>query len=112
MFLYFSPGVDETNEYLGIQNGDIPDANIQASHVSSKGRLCSRSPFHKHVTGNPWIQANIGYQTRVSGVVTQGDGQRDGDWVTSFWVSTSPTSSANALIYIQENGQRKVSVII
>ena len=96
-----------------MKNGDIPDANIQASYGSSKGRLCGGSPFEARVTGNPWIQANIGYQTRVSGVVTQGDGERDAaDWVTSFWVSTSPTSSANALIYIQENGQRKVSVII
>ena len=42
----------------------------------------------------PWIQADIGYQTCVSGVITQGDGLTiDDDWITSISVSTFLTTN-------------------
>ena len=96
---------------MGIANGDIPDSNIQASHGSSKGRL-NGSPFHSIVTGKPWVEADIGYRTCVSGVVTQGDGHSGtaADWVTLFLVSTSQCSNTTQ-VFVKENGQAKVSWI-
>ena len=67
------PCSGNATQYLGMANDDIPDSNIQTSHGSSKGRLYG-PPFHSRVTGNPWVEADIGYRTCVSGVVTQGDG--------------------------------------
>ena len=72
--------IEVCSDYLGMENGDIPNENIEASHQyssypASKARLngikfwaCAGS------LASPWIQADIGYQTYVSGVITQGDG--------------------------------------
>ena len=54
------------------------DARINAYDANSKWSVYGNIPF-------PWIQADIQYQTHVSGVLTQGEG---GDWITSFKVST------------------------
>ena len=48
-----------------------------------------------------WIQADIGYQTYVSGVATQGG---NNGWATSFKVSTFHMTVADDEIYINENG--------
>ena len=52
---------------------------------------------------NPWIQADIGYQTYVSGVVTQGCGN---DvyicWTTKIHVSISSTESA-PMVFIDDH---------
>ena len=111
----FSLCKGDTNQYLGMENGDIPDANIMTSDGNQKGRLNSQNEFEissPSVT-NPWIQADIGYQTCVSGVVTLGDGDSGGagDWITSFWVSTS-RNSTSAQVFIKENGENKVSLIL
>ena len=107
------------DEYLGTENGDIPDANIMASDGNQKGRLNTPHPFEKTpgeiTSGNdPWIQADIGYQTCVSGVRTQGDGESGviADWVTSFWVSTFQTNTTSTQVFIKENGVNKVSEIL
>ena len=89
-------------------NGDIPNENIQTSSkriqrtsndnlygFPSQARLNGSSTWTGiNSTAQPWIQADIGYQTYISGVVTQGDGGVGGnngdhrDWVTSIKVST------------------------
>ena len=79
-----------------MENGDIPNEDIQASdwyssRPASNARLNGPSKRGAYDSAeNPWIQADLGYQTFVSGVLTQGDGdgQTNGDWVTSFKVST------------------------
>ena len=89
------------SDYMGMENGDIPDANIRASTSFSEkfpaknGRLFgawpSMGPWSVEGTvSDPWIQADIGYQTYVSGVVTQGDGGygSNPNWVTTLKVST------------------------
>ena len=101
-----------------MENGDIPDANIVSSDGNQKGRLNTPYAFEltpsQITSGNdPWIQADIGYQTCVSGVRTQGDGETDApDWVTLFWVSTFQTSTTSAQVFIKENGQNKVCLIV
>ena len=108
--------VGNSNQYLGMENGDIPDTNIMASHGNMKGRLHGQYWDVSTITSitNPWIQADIGYQTCVSGVVTQGDGHSGtaGDWVTSFWISTFQTNDNSAQVFIKENGVNKVSLIV
>ena len=101
------------NEYLGMENGDIPDANIQASHhvrYLLRARLGDTRSYPWDVSGDisrPWIQADIGYQTCVTGVVTQGDGSADDDWVTSFSVSTF-LSDSSSVMFVTEQGRLKV----
>ena len=110
-----------------MENGDIPDENIEAScyysyteRLPSDGRLNGLSFWA--CNGNviaPWIQANIGYQTYVSGVITQGDGGdgsngRGGaavDWVTSLKVSTFLMSTDDQEEFVtDEEGNLIVSV--
>ena len=113
--LLFSPCVGNVKQYLGMENGDIPDANIMASHNGYvKGRLHGQNWCVSISTTDPWIHADIGYQTCVSGVVTQGDGQSGAyaDWVSSFWVSTFETSTASTQVFVKENGVNKVSLIL
>ena len=77
----------------------IPDANIQTSaEARGNGRLRGNSPFQApNDASDPWIQADIGYQTCVSGVKTQGIA---GDnFVTSFWVSTFGTSGSKEVSF-------------
>ncbi|XP_072017349.1 retinoschisin-like [Amphiura filiformis] len=102
-------------DYLGIRNGDIPDENIKASseyssrHTVSKGRLNGKPPtWHAAASqnGTTWIQADIGYQTYVSGVITQGDGTTGVgvDYVTSFKVSTFLADGAKEVFVEDQNG--------
>ena len=93
-----------------MENENIPDANIQASAIHSSafpahnGRL-NALPYGwlAPLSANqPWIQADLGYQTYVSGVATQGDPIHG--WVTSFKVSTFKMTTANDEIYVSETG--------
>ena len=90
-----------------MENGDIPDGNIGASAQFSgdpayEGRLNAHSywgvPYSAH---QPWIQVDIGYQTYVSGVATQGHGSM---WVASFKVSTFYMTIANDETFVSEDG--------
>ena len=108
-----------------MENGDIPDDNIKASNVDSyngetfhafKARLNSET-FAWIIKGSigsmPWIQADIGYQTCVTGVITQGDGRTENnpDWITKLKVSTFiSTTDDSAEVFIEENGAPKVSI--
>ena len=97
-------------DYLGVESGEIVDSNIQASNTAgswaaaSKGRLNGPSCWATYASKvEPWIQADIGYQTDVSGVVTQGGGTWDGalDWVTSVKVSTFKLSTNDEQVFIE-----------
>ena len=107
-----------------MENGDIPDNNIRASSeyvsrslsfLATKARLNAAesgsywSPLSQNI--EQWIQADIGYQTYVTGVVTQGDGgDSEHDWVTSFKVSTFLKSLDDQEIFISdEDGKLKVN---
>ena len=80
-----------------MENGDIPDENIHASSVNEyfyawKGRLNRQfgwSPDEVTEDNPPWIQADIGYVTRVTGVIIQGGAEHQDFWVTSVEISTS-----------------------
>ena len=80
---------------LGMENGDIPDENIHASSVNEyfyarKGRLNKQfgwSPEEKDIL--PWIEADVGYVTSVTGVIIQGGGEYYDFWVTSVHVEIS-----------------------
>ena len=97
-----------------MENYGIPDGNIKASSTMYP-ESPSNQPFQARLNGEscwqalkeevtPWIQADIGYQTFVSGVVTQGD-RGVGDnlhWVTSFNVSTFAMSVSDTEIFIED----------
>ena len=106
--------------HLGVESDDIiPDENIKASGTLNnwhawKGRLNGEKFWAEN--GNkvePWIQADIGYQTKVSGVITQGDGnQQDNtpDWVTTLKVSTFKNSTNEVEEFVKDaNGNVTVS---
>ena len=101
-----------------MESGDIPDANIQAIASSSNfparnGRLDSWPAWLvPGSVSNPWIQADIGYQTFVSGVVTQGS-EYGSDWVTTLKVSTFKANTNDEEEFVtDDNGQVKVSVVL
>ena len=101
-----------------MENGDIPNANIQASseyktYYGWKARLNGDSTWAAIGSDpTPWIQANIGYQTYVSGVITQGDGRAGNtlEWVTSMKISTFLMSTSNEEKFVKnEEGAVTVS---
>ena len=109
------------NDSLGMKNGDIPDVNITASSefilpknsmdgegngYAREARLNRRSCWRAKLssTKKPWIQADIGYQTNVSGVVTQGDGGiGPEDWVKTLKVSTFFKSTNDTEIFVKDD---------
>ena len=105
--------VSVCSEPLGMENGDIPDENIRASHEHSKnpakkGRLNGKSFWSTYRDTYPsnqsWIQADIGYQTPISGVATQGDGQLEhAEWVTSLKVSTFLMNPSDDEVFIKDS---------
>ena len=108
-----------------MKNGDIPNENIKASsqltnmfggkHHAYHGRL--HADFERWTAKlndqRPWIQADIGYPTNITGVVTQGDGFSylpAAVWVTSFKVSTFAQSTSDEEVFIKnKNGTDMVS---
>ena len=92
-------------------NSEIPDKNIQASHEHT-----NKPATHARLNGpsfwstyrdtypsvQPWIQADIGYQTPISGVATQGDGGGT-EWVTSLKVSTFSSSTSDVEVFIKDS---------
>ena len=104
-----------------MKSGDIPDANIQAIASSidfpaRNGRLSSLPPWSvRGSESNPWIQADMGYQTYVSGVVTQGDGGfgNYANWVTTLKVSTFAVNTNDEEEFVTDDyGQVKVSAVL
>ena len=104
-----------------MENGDIQDKNIRASsEVDNHNAWQARLNYGLYAwagTGEqqPWIQADIGYQTYVSGVVTQGDGDFDSgnDYVSSITVSTFLLSGSAEEVFVKDRqGEVKVSELI
>ena len=104
-----------------MKSSAIPDANIQAYsydlYPANKGRLDGEPPvwtLFGYRFQSPWIQADIGYQTYVSGVVTQGDGGfgDEANWVTSLKVSTFEVNTNDVEEFVKDdNGEIKVNVL-
>ena len=99
-----------------MENGDIPDEGIHASAGDDKANLArlngSQTWNAKGSEVEPWIQADIQYQTYVSGVLTQGDGDTSGNtnWIKSFKVSTFLLDVNSVQTFVQdENGDDLVS---
>ena len=107
---------------MGMENGDIPDASIQASSEYSSLNMHAYNARLNAATGGwaakndiPWIQADMGYQTYLSGVITQGDGGHGGfdDWVTSFKVSTFVMSNNDPEVFVTDtNGSELVGLFL
>ena len=108
------------SDHLGIESSNIiPDENIQASgsfgnlHAWEERLNGAKFWAEKGNKVAPWIQADIGYQTSVSGVITQGDGKqvdKTPDWVTTLKVSTFKISTDDEEVFVKNvNGTVKVS---
>ena len=105
---------------LGLENGDIPDANLEASDSSSN----SYGPHQARLNGqyswgvsrsisNPWIQVNIGYSANVTGLLTQGHPWNSNweNWITKLKVSTFTAANDDQEVFIEdENGVDKVVI--
>ncbi|XP_072025497.1 hyalin-like [Amphiura filiformis] len=105
----FTVDIFACNDPLGMENGDIPDGNIQASsslYPAQGGRLNGVSKWATDLHAAsipPWIQADIGYATNVSAVITQGSGPVGLElWTTSFKVSTFLSTSLNDEVFITD----------
>ena len=94
-----------------MRSGDIPDANIRASSEPSHSSRAARNArlygaeywYPLSWDNERWIQADIGYQTYVSGVATQGGG--GSSWVTSYKVSSFYVTTADDEVFVSEDGR-------
>ena len=102
-------------DQLGVENGDIPDENFEASdsargndphnaRLNNQGAWISYNP-------NAWIQVDIGYTTSVSGLLTQGGSPIWYDWITQLSVSTFTAADGPEVFIMDENGNDKVICI-
>ena len=104
-----------------MENGDIPDKNIKASSYNSEyfhvryarlngngGKIWAAEPSDKE----RWIQADIGYQTHVSGVITQGLVHSNMVlFVNSVMVSTFLSSINDEELFVEDaSGKAKVNI--
>ena len=103
-------------EKMGMENKTIPDERIIASsvwgsHLAENGRLNGADYWAacKSAHATPWIQADIGYKTFVSGVITQGG--NDEHWVTAIKVSTFLKSTDVEKFVTDEYEKVKVSAL-
>ncbi|XP_072016296.1 uncharacterized protein [Amphiura filiformis] len=104
--------------YLGMADNSIPDSSITASsdtttRLAIHGRLNDPSHWDSKDL-SPWIQVDLGYQTYVTGVITQGDGGVGGtsvDWITKIRVSTFLMNQWDKEIFVKEAGIEKEEVL-
>ncbi|PFX33163.1 Neuropilin-2 [Stylophora pistillata] len=80
---------------LGMENKEIPDANINVSsqldadHSAKEARLNSKGGWSAlNNNFNQWLQVNIGYNSQVTGVATQGMTGND-QWVSRYRIQYS-----------------------
>ena len=90
-----------------MKDGDIPNGNIRASsyynnHYPYYARLDGYGFWKVFDSRSPWIQADIGYQTYVTGVATQGVGSAR---VTSFAVAAFLKTTSDDPILVSEPGR-------
>ena len=107
--------ISACRDYMGMENGDIPNENVQASSKISpneawKARLNGLSYWLASLRHPyPWIQADIGYQTYITSVVTQG---MNSAYSTKLKISTFYNSINDDEIFISdESSHVKVSLI-
>ena len=84
-------------------------------YLPKYARLNGPSHWQAGTESNRWIQADLGYQTYVFGVVTQGDGGVGGrsfDWITSFSISTFLERTTDPEIYVKESGGTAIKVCV
>ncbi|XP_072048338.1 lactadherin-like [Amphiura filiformis] len=94
-----------------MESDEILDADITASatkegYTATDARLNGIGAWAADDFTIEWIQADIGYQTYVSGVITQGDGN-DGSWnswVESFKVSTFLSTNDTEVFVMNQDG--------
>ena len=106
-----------------MENGAIPDESIRASAYRTGGRDVDFVPALGRLNGSlywstagsevePWIQADIGYQTYVSGIITQACGDNNYPCYTATLkvstYATNDTSSEGEFIQDPETFQPKV----
>ena len=114
--MLYAPILDSSvicSDELGMESYDIPDENVKASSTYSStfpprdGRLNvpNKAWFAGQQESEPWIQANIGYQTHVSSVATQGYA---GNYVKTFKVSTFLSSLDDEEEFVKEASEVKV----
>ena len=98
-----------------MENGNIPGSNIKAmsqfqTRKAPKARL--NGPSHWGTRGStiePWIQADIGYQTDVIGVITQGSNETN--WIETMKVSTFKMTIDDVEVFVKDqNGNVKVII--
>ena len=98
---------------LGVENGDIPDRNFEASDGKAhKARLNTNKgePWHVSTSySSPWIQVDLGDITSVSGLLTQGYAGR---WITQLKVSTFAAADDPKVFIKDEDGNDKVICIL
>lgn len=99
---------------LGMENGLISNGQISASSQENgndlaafRGRLYSKAgswSAHTNV-GEQWLQVDLGSQNiRVTGVATQGNGNRD-QWVKKYKLQYS--NDGKIFQYYRQQGQTK-----
>nr|XP_054772154.1 lactadherin-like [Lytechinus pictus] len=84
-------------EGLGVEDGRIPDSSLTSStvimkgdHAASEGRLNSDSAWVPSDSDtNKWVKVDLGNDTLITGIVTQGRYIGNGEKVTSVSISYS-----------------------
>ncbi|XP_035673285.1 uncharacterized protein LOC118413827 isoform X8 [Branchiostoma floridae] len=110
---------------LGMESGAIPDGHITASSThpgcaTSKARLHSREDSQTSQGGwagawcanhplntNQWLQVDVGAETTVAGVITQGRPGSSNQWVTSYKLRFSRDGSMWST-YLDKLGRDRV----
>ncbi|XP_038066899.1 lactadherin-like [Patiria miniata] len=100
----------DSPEKLGLEDGDIPDENIQASSNArnrppSKARLNGPSFWSPASGPGAWIEVSLLQSTEVAGVITQGKAVF---FVNTFKVSYKPPSSSRLVYVTESNGSIKL----
>ena len=102
-------------DQLGVENGDIPDANFKASDVDHPTymRLNNNQGvwYVDHTISYPWLQVDIGNATSVSGLLTQGSAAYS-CWITQLKVSTFTAADDPEVFIKAQNGSDKVIFIL
>ncbi|XP_077988665.1 protocadherin Fat 4-like [Glandiceps talaboti] len=106
---------DDIGEPLGMESGDITDAQLTASSFYDSNHTPQRARLYQPSEGsfagawatavndnNQWIKVDLGRQREITGFVTQGREDAD-QWVTQYKISYSDDNS-NWVYYKDDSG--------